>query len=109
MDNSILNTIKAMIGPSASYDTFDVDLITHINTSFFRLYQLGVGPDKPFKIEDDSAEWSDFIEDGTIESVKTYVYLKAKLYFDPPTNSALLNEMREQIKELEWTANVEAD
>lgn len=106
---SILVTIKKMIGPSALYDVFDTDIITHINTIFFRLYQLGIGPDTPFKIEDDSAEWTDFVDDGSIEAVKTYIYIKTKLYFDPPTNSALLSAMQEQCKELEWTMNVEVD
>lgn len=107
--DSILNTIKTMIGPSASYNEFDTDLITHINTSFFRLYQLKIGPDKPFMIEDDSATWQDFIDDGRLEAVKTYIYLKARLYFDPPTNSSLLSAINEQIKELEWVMNVEMD
>jgi len=106
--DSILVTIKAMIGPSASYDIFDIDLITHINSIFFILYQLGVCKE-PFTIKDESAVWDDFHTDEDLEAVKTYIYLKVRMYFDPPTNSALISAINEQIKELEWRLNVQVD
>ena len=105
---SILETIKKMIGPSASYEIFETDLITHINTVFFSLFQLGVG-DEPFTITGNDETWEDFHADTDLEAVKTYVYLKCRMYFDPPTNSALISAINEQIKELEWRLNVAVD
>lgn len=105
---SILNTIKHMIGPSIDYGYFDVDLITNINSTFFILHQLGVTED-PFTISGTEEVWEDFHPDIDLEAVKTYVYLKAKMYFDPPTNSALISAINEQIKELEWRLNVAVD
>lgn len=104
--SSILNTIKHMIGPSEGYDYFDTDLIIHINSAFGILTQLGVGPTSGFFITDDSAEWSDFVSDARLEMVKTYVFLKVKLAFDPPQNGSLMSSLKEQIAELEWRLNV---
>ena len=106
--DSILETIKKMIGPSASYEIFEPDLITHINTVFFSLYQLGVG-DAPFVITGEDETWEEFHADTDLEAVKTYIYLKTRTYFDPPTNSSLMSAINEQIKELEWRINVAVD
>lgn len=106
--DSILETIKKMIGPSASYDIFEPDLITHINSVFFVLYQLGVGT-KPFTITGNDETWEDFHADTDLEAVKTYVYLKCRMYFDPPTNSALISAINEKIKELEVRLNYQVD
>lgn len=105
---SILNSIKKLIGPSASYEIFEPDLIMHINTIFFTLCQLGV-TEEPFVISDGTETWDEFHADTDLESVKTYVYLKTRMYFDPPTNSALISAINEQIKELEWRLNVAVD
>lgn len=105
---SILESIKKLIGPSAQYDIFDNDLIMHINSAFFTLHQLGLTED-PFAISGTEEVWEDFHPDIDLEAVKTYVYLKAKMYFDPPTNSALISAINEQIKELEWRLNVAVD
>lgn len=105
---SILETIKKLIGPSAQYDIFETDLIIHINSVFFTLYQLGL-TEEPFVISGDSETWEDFHADTDLEAVKTYVYLKCRMYFDPPTNSALISAINEQIKELEWRLNVAVD
>lgn len=88
----------------ADYTAFDTDLILHINSVFAILYQLGVGrdPTTPFHIEDASSKWTDFIDDGQVELVKSYMYMKVKLLFDPPQNSALLTAMKESITEFEW-------
>lgn len=109
MDNmdSILQSIKKMLGPSGSYEYFDSDLIIHINTVLFRLTQMGVGPSRGYSIQDDSNEWSDFIDDiEKLEAVKTYVYLKVKLIFDPPQSSIVKSAIDETIKELEFCLNV---
>lgn len=105
MEDSILVSIRQMLGPSGTYDVFDPQLINYINTAFGRLYQLGIGPAEPFSITDDQAKWSDFVESGSIEELKTYVYLKVRFLFDPPQNSSVLTAYNEQAKELEWELN----
>lgn len=108
--NSILDYTKKMLGLDADYDVFDLDIIIHINSTFAQLAQLGVGPDDGFEIEDSSTLWADFL--GTnklINSVKTYMYLKVRMFFDPPTTSFSQTAVQEQIKELEWRLNVAAD
>ena len=105
---SILDSIKKLIGPSASYDIFDNDLIMHINSAFFILHQLGL-TEEPFTITGSDETWDEFHADTDLESVKTYIYLKTRMYFDPPTNSALISAINEQIKELEWRLNVAVD
>ena len=111
MADSILNNIKKLLGPSADDKNFDPDIIMHINTAFSVLCQLGVGPTTGFSISDESKEWSDFLPpDSTkLEMVKTYVYLKTKLYFDPPPTGVLIDAINRQISELEWRINVAAE
>ena len=103
MEESILISIKKLVGLSEDYEVFDADIIMAINTAFFTLWQLGVGKDtsKPFTIEDDTALWSDFIEFGKIEMCKTYVSLRVRMIFDPPTSSFLADAINGQIKEFE--------
>ena len=104
---SILTSIKKLFGPGEDDTTFDIDIIIHINTALFNLNQIGVGPSDGFFITDKSQTWSDFI--GTnrkdIEAVKTYVYLKVKLVFDPPQSGVLVDAIKQQISELEWRLN----
>lgn len=110
VDNSILDTTKKILGLDADYDAFDLDIITHINSTFAQLAQLGVGPDEGFEIEDSGKLWSEFIDDNKLLNfVKTYMYLKVRMFFDPPTTSFNLTAKQEQIKELEWRLNVAAD
>ena len=107
---SILTSIKKLLGITEEYDQFDPDIIMHINSVFMILTQLGVGPAEGFSIEDDTSVWSDFIQDvKKLESVKTYVYLKVKLAFDPPLSSAVIESMNRLISELEWRLNVAAE
>lgn len=109
---SILTSMKKMLGGvmGESTDVFDTDLIIHINSIFMVLHQIGVGPEKHYTIEDASNTWGEFIEDRIdIESVKTYMYLKLKLVFDPPTSSFVLTSYENQIKELEWRLNVQVE
>lgn len=108
-EESILNSIKKLLGPEEDYTHFDKDIILHINAAFSRLCQLGVGPSTPFKIRSAEEVWTDFIEDGMLEDVKQYVYLKVKVIFDPPGNSSLLNAMNVQINQLEWLMNSVAE
>lgn len=103
VSESILNSIKKIIGISADYTEFDVDIIFAINTAFFTLWQLGVGsdPSEPFKIEDAEDTWDDFIEPGEIEMCKSYIALRVRMLFDPPSNSFLADAINGQIKEYE--------
>lgn len=108
--NSILTSIKKMLGIEEEYTQFDEDIIMHINTVFLNLTQLGVGPKEGFYIEDDSADWEDFIEDNAqLQAVKTYVYLKVKLLFDPPLSSSVIDSINRMISELEWRLNAVVD
>ena len=107
---SILTSIKKLLGIAEHDSSFDTDVIMHINTVFMVLGQVGVGPEGGFSIKDSSSVWTDFIEDTSkVEGMKTYVYLKVKEVFDPPTNSAILTNMKEVAKELEWRLNIECD
>lgn len=102
--NSILTSVKKLIGIAEDDDAFDTDVIMHINSSFLVLSQLGVGPDEGFYINDDTAVWTDFIPDNMLllNYVKTFVYLKAKLVFDPPSSSIAVQSMQEMVSEHEW-------
>lgn len=103
---SILNSIKKNLGIAADYTAFDADILMHINSVFSTLNELGIGPDAGFMIEDDEPTWDAFIgEDLRLNSVKTYVYLRVRLLFDPPTTSYLIAATQEQIKEFEWRLN----
>lgn len=108
---SILTSIKKMLGITEEYTHFDADLIMHINSVFVALRQLGVGPKEGFRIEDETSLWSDFIseDDMRFESVKTYIYLKVRLLFDPPLNSAVIESINRISNELEWRLNIEAE
>ena len=102
MEESILNSIKKLLGPSASDEHFDQDIIMNINASISILTQIGLGPSEGFVIEDDSAIWSDLIgEAKNLELVKTYVYLKAKMVFDPPSSGTITESYNKIISECE--------
>ena len=107
--SSILNDVKHFIGPSASYEYFDQDIIMQINTVFFELNQLGVGPDTPFVIESDEEEWGDFLGGTDLEAAKTYTCLQVRMYFDPPQTGTLIDAINNQLKKLEWRLNVAVD
>ena len=108
--DSILGSIKKLLGITEVYDAFDKDLVMHINSVFFVLTQLGVGPAEGFTIQDETAVWDDFIPCGAnLEALKTYVYLKVRMLFDPPQSSALSEVINRQISEFEWRLNVAAD
>lgn len=108
--DSILNTIKKMLGMTEDYNAFDTDIIININMTFNILNQLGVGPKEGFSISDETTTWSDYISDmRKLEMVKTYIYLKVKNIFDPGTSNALNTAITNQIAELEWRLNVQVD
>jgi hypothetical protein len=106
MEQSILISTKKVLGIAEDYTAFDLDIITHINSAFSTLTQLGVGPSTGFIIEDDGPVWGDFIgADLEYNAVKSYVFLRVRLLFDPPTTSYLIAAYERQIKELEWRLN----
>lgn len=107
---SILNSIKQMIGGIDENETaFDTDIMIHINSVFSDLNQMGVGPESTFYIEDNITTWSEFTDDDALfNSVKTYMYLRVKLLFDPPASASVISAMERQIDKLEWRLNVSA-
>lgn len=107
---SILTSIKKLLGIADEYKHFDADLIMHINSVFSILTQLGVGSPDGFSIKNEVAVWTDFISEKTrIELVKSYMYLKVKLLFDPPLSSSVMEAINRQISEFEWRLNVAVD
>ena len=106
MEQSILKSVKKLLNVNPDDTAFDDDILTHINSAFSTLHQLGIGPTDGFMVEDDEALWVDFIGyDPLLNSVKTYVCLKTRIYFDPPTTSYLIGALDKQITELEWRLN----
>lgn len=103
-NESILNSIKKLLGITADVEVFDQDIIIHINSVFASLNQMGIGPKDGYFIVNKDNTWSEFCGDDFpfLNNVKSYVYLKTKLLFDPPQTSSLLEAINSQIKELEW-------
>lgn len=107
---SILTSVKKMLGIAEEYEHFDADLIMHINSVFMILNQLGVGPGEGFSISGDGEVWTDFVQGKVrLDLVKSYLYLKVRLLFDPPLGSAVIEAMNRQISEFEWRLNVAVD
>lgn len=103
MEQSILNTIKKMLGLDESYTAFDTDIIVHINSAFFTLNQIGVGPEGGFEISSSAEQWETFLEGRKdLNSVKTYIYLKVRVLFDPPETSHAREAFIKQSQEYEW-------
>lgn len=107
---SILTSIKKLLGIMEEDEHFDADIIMHINSVFMILNQLGVGPSEGFTISDKIAIWTDFIPEGcNLECVKSYMGLKVRLLFDPPASSAVMQTMERMISEFEFRLNVAVD
>jgi len=110
MNSSILTSIKKLLGLTEEYQSFDQDIIMHINTVLGILTQLGVGPVEGFAIEDETATWSDYLgDDNRLSMVKSYIYLKVKTLFDPSLTSTVNEAINRNISELEWRLNVAVD
>lgn len=109
--DSILTSIKKLLGIAEEYTQFDADIVIHINSAFTTLMQIGVGPSEGFYIEDDTSYWTDFIDDmAKLQAVKTYIYLKVRIVFDSASmGSATLAAFERQIQELEWRLNTIAE
>lgn len=103
INDSILNTIKSMLGIPNDVTNFDEVIKTHINSVFLTLQELGVGPTEGFSIQDKDTDWTDYIPEGAIlNSVKSYMYLKVKMLFDPPNSTATMDSFNRIIREFEW-------
>ena len=108
--DSILTSVKKLLGIEEDYTHFDADIIMHINTVFMILNQLGVGPEEGFSITDKTSVWNDYIVDlQNFEAVKSYMFLKVKMLFDPPTGSAVTESYNRTISELESRLSMAAD
>ena len=108
--DSILTSVKKLLGITEECTDFDADIIMRINSTLMILTQIGVGPSEGFFIEDKTDFWDDFIDDiEQLEAVKTYVYMRVRLMFDPPSSSAVMDAMNRTISELEWRLNLAAE
>ena len=108
--DSILTSIKQLLGITEEYDCFDGNLILNINTALAALTQMGAGPPDGFMITDATTTWNEYISDNVpLNLIKSYIHLKVKLLFDPPQSSAVMNAIDSQLKELEWRINVAVD
>jgi len=108
--NSILNDIKKLLGIAPDYTNFDTDIIININSVFMILNQLGVGPKEGFKITGADETWDSYIADeDDLEAVKTYIWLKVKIVFDPPLNSTVMEAHKQMISEYEWRLNIQSE
>lgn len=109
MYDSILTTIKNMLGIEEDDKSFDTELCLHINSALGVLRQIGVGPTDGFSIFHDTSVWSDFTQEPYVDLVKEYVFLKVKSVFDPPSSSTAVEAINNMAKELEWRINVERE
>lgn len=110
IEDSILHDIKQMVGQEWDDPTFDLDIKNHINSIFFNLNQIGVGPSDGFMIKDATTLWDAYLGDKkNLNAVKSYIYIRVRLLFDPPTNGFLVTSLENQAAKLEWTLNVEVD
>ena len=107
---SILTSIKKLLGITEEYTQFDVDIMMHINSAFSVLHQLGVGPDDGFRISGKDDTWDQFLQDQKkLELAKTYIYLKVKILFDPPLSSAVMDCINREISQYEWRLMITAE
>lgn len=110
MDESILVSIKKLLGIYSDDTSFDTDVLIHINTILTNLIQMGIGPSEGFYVSGFVETWGEFLQnESLLIQVKSYVYLKVKLLFDPPTNSSMLDSIRQLAAELEWRLFIERD
>lgn len=109
-EETILESIRDYVGIQKDLDAFDQELVLHINSSFSTLFQIGVGKDKPYRLEKDST-WSDLFSeyDDELDLIKEYVFLKVKILFDPPTNSSLLESLKSVVNETEYRIELQIE
>lgn len=110
LTDSILDTVKHMLGIEPEQTHFDADIIHGINSAFFVLNQLGIGPDEPYEINGNTETWTSFDADNSkFNAVKEFIYLKTKMVFDPPLSGTVIGEYNKQIDELTWRLTAHHD
>lgn len=111
MEDSILTSIKGMLGIDKDCGAFDQEIIVFINSVFSTLYQIGFNPAKDFRIENSESKWADILDDDSdlIDFIKPYIYMKVRVLFDPPTSSFVLESLNNQAKELEWRIQTQSE
>lgn len=110
VSESILNSIKKVLGIDPSYDVFDVDILMHINSVFADLHQIGAAPNPPIKVMDETTVWDDFIQGKeNVDMVQTYVALRVRLLFDPLTSAYGIDSLQKQADKLEWRLSILED
>ena len=111
MEDSILSSVKKLLGIGEDSSDFDADIILHINSVLAILQQLGIGPEDGFSIDDETATWADYLGDDYrhLNMVKSYVHAKVRILFDPPVSSAVMDSLNRVCSEFEWRANVAAE
>jgi hypothetical protein len=113
LEKSILTSVKKTLGFAKTYTDFDHDVVTHINSAFFTLNQLGIGPPEGFAIEGEEEMWEDFVDGelnlAAMNALQTYFYLKLRLWFDPPETPHHMAAIKEQIMELEYRLKTERE
>lgn len=108
-ENSILVSIKKMLGIDRDCEAFDQELIIFINSVFSTLYQIGFDSSKDYRIQSKDEEWTDILDDDMdlIDLIKPYIYMKVRMLFDPPTSSFVLESLKNQISEYEWRIQIQ--
>ena len=111
MNESILTSIKKLLGITEEYTDFDTDIIIFINSVFPVLQQLGIGPKEGFMINNSSETWKEYLGENEVRFgwIKTFIYLKVKMVFDPPLSNSVIDSYERILKELEWRITVGAD
>ena len=110
MYESILGSIKKLLGINELDTSFDADIIMHINTILGVLCQIGIGPETPFTIHSDHEIWSDFLDDPSqLEMIKSHIFLRVQQLFDPSSSNQVIESQKNLINELEWRMFVETD
>lgn len=110
MGASILFSIRKLLGGMSDDPAFETDLLIHINALLAVLTQLGVGPAEGMSIADGSTAWRDLLgDDPKWQIVQTWMYLRTKMIFDPPTIGTVADSMKKQADEYEWRISILAD
>lgn len=107
--SSILEDIKKALSLPAENKEFDREIILFINSAFATLGQLGIGPEGGFVIFDNSSQWEDFDSNLNLIDLRSYIYLKVRMIFDPPSIGILSSSFESQIRELEWRLSVKRE
>lgn len=112
MDENIIDSIKEYVGISDVDSAFDQDIVLHINTVFSTLYQLGIGKSSPYHINtEDTATWAELFSEysNCVDFIKEYTFLRVRLLFDPPTNSYIMDSLKQTIQEMEYRLLMELE